>query len=109
MSGRLGKATESAIAITINNDNAPAITTPVVQIMMRKNQWVDCDFLREVALSGACGLEVGGIKVSDGRVDIIKIQEPVAYWKQATALLPQLGFPTKSVDSFLRTGKTVCF
>jgi hypothetical protein len=55
------------------------------------------------------GLEVEGINVSDGCVGIIKIQLPVVYLKSASALLPQLGFPTKSGDSFRKWGKTVCF
>jgi hypothetical protein len=66
-------------------------------------------FLSEVVLSVAGGVEVDGIKVSDGRAYIIKILMPAALRKQATALLPQLAFPTKSGGSFLKSEKTVCF
>jgi hypothetical protein len=47
--------------------------------------------------------------VFDDRVGIIKIQLPSVYWNRAATLLLQLAFPTKSVDSFRKSGKTVCF
>jgi hypothetical protein len=31
------------------------------------------------------------------------------YLKQLATLLPQLAFPTKSVEPFRKSGKTVCF
>jgi hypothetical protein len=65
--------------------------------------------LIKLVLSVPDDLELEGIKVSDGHVGVMKIKRSLEYRKLASALLPQLAFPTKSTASFPESKKNVCF